>query len=161
MPKRNAKRHVAVIVDAARPYDRKIIGGIAAYMQEVGNWSLYVEEDPLQKLPDLRTWQGHGIIANFDDRRVVEAVVGLNVPVVGVGGGYGWYDPASSIPYFATDDEQIARLAVEHLLDRGFRRLAFYGYPRTRINRWSEERARRSAGWPDRPAALARLYRSP
>ena len=70
------------------------------------------------------------------------AVRGLKVPVVGVGGGYGWYDPASRIPYFATDNETIARLAADHLLDRGFRRLAFYGYPRTQINRWSEERAR-------------------
>jgi LacI family transcriptional regulator len=135
-------RHVALIVDAAKPYDRKIIGGVAQYMKEQGNWSLYVEEDPLQKLPDLHDWRGHGIIANFDDRKVAAAVRGLKVPVVGVGGGYGWYDPSSHIPYFATDDDAIARLAAEHLIDRGFRRLAFYGYPRTRILRWSEDRGR-------------------
>lgn len=135
-------RHVALIVDAARPYDRKIIGGAARYVKEHGSeWSLYVEEDPLQKLPDLHRWQGDGIIANFDDRRVAEAVRGLTIPVVGVGGGYGWFDPASRIPYFATDNEAIARLAVDHFTERGFRHLAFYGYPRTRINRWSEERA--------------------
>jgi LacI family transcriptional regulator len=135
-------RHVAVIIDAALPYDRKIIGGVAAFMQEAGDWSLYVEEDPLQKLPDLRTWKGHGIIANFDDRQVAQAVVGLNVPVVGVGGGYGWYDAASCIPYFVTDNENIARLAVEHFWDRGYRCLAFCGYPHTQINRWSDERGR-------------------
>ncbi len=135
-------RHVALIVDAAKPYDRKIIGGVAQYVKERGNWSLYVEEDPLQKLPDLRNWRGHGIIANFDDRKVAAAVRGLKVPVVGVGGGFGWYDPATRIPYFASDDEAIARLAAEHLIDRGFRRLAFYGYPRTRIIRWSEQRGR-------------------
>ena len=135
-------RHVALIVDAAKPYDRKIISGVAQYVKEQGNWSLYVEEDPLQKLPDLRSWQGNGIIANFDDRRVAAAVRGLKVPVVGVGGGYGWYDPATRIPYFASGDEAIARLAADHLIERGFRRLAFYGYPRTRIIRWSEERAR-------------------
>jgi LacI family transcriptional regulator len=135
-------RHVALIVDAAKPYDRKIIGGVAQYMKERGNWSLYVEEDPLQKLPDLHDWRGHGIIANFDDRKVAAAVRGLKIPVVGVGGRYGWYDPSSHIPYFATDDDAIARLAAEHLIDRGFRRLAFYGYPRTRILRWSEDRGR-------------------
>lgn len=134
-------RHVAVIVDAAKPYDRKIIGGVAQYVKERGNWSLYVEEDPLQKLPDLRSWQGHGIIANFDDRKVAAAVRGLKVPVVGLGGGSGWYEPATRIPYFASDDEAIAKLAAEHLLERGFRRLAFYGYPRTRVIRWSERRA--------------------
>lgn len=135
-------RHVALIVDAADPYDRKIISGVGAYAKEVGNWSLYVETDPLEKLPDLRKWQGQGIIANFDDRKVAAVVRGLDIPVVGVGGGYGWYDPATGIPYFASDNEKIARLAAEHLLDRGFRRLAYYGYPRTRINGWSEDRGR-------------------
>ena len=133
-------RQVAVIVDAADPYDRKVISGVADYAKEIGNWSLYVEVDPLQKLPDLRTWQGHGIIASFDDRKVAVAVRDLRLPVVGLGGGYGWYDPAARIPYFASNQEAIARLAAEHLLDRGFRRLAFYGYPRTRLNGWSEER---------------------
>jgi LacI family transcriptional regulator len=135
-------RHVALIVDAARPYDRKIISGIAQYVKEHGDWSLYVEEDPLQKLPDLRSWRGHGIIANFDDRKVATAVRGLKVPVVGVGGGSGWYDPATRIPYFASGDPSIARLAAEHLIERGFRRLAFYGYPPTRIIRWSEQRGK-------------------
>ena len=134
-------RHIAVIVDAADPYDRKIIGGVADYAKEKGNWSLYVEVDPLQKLPDLRRWRGHGIIASFDDRKVAAAVRGLRLPVVGLGGGHGWYDPATRIPYFASNQETIARLAVEHLLDRGFRRLAFYGYPRTLLNGWSEEHA--------------------
>ena len=63
------------------------------------------------------------------------------MPVVEVGGGYGWYDPATNIPCFVTDNKAIARLAVEHLLNHGFRRLAYCGFPRTRHNRWSEERA--------------------
>jgi len=140
-------RHVALILDAAKPYDRKIISGVALYVKETGNWSLYVEEDPLERLPDLRCWRGHGIIANLDDRKVAAAVHGLaehglKTPVVGVGGGYGWYDPSTRIPYFSSDDDCVARLGAEHLLERGFRRLAFCGYPRTRVNRWSEKRAR-------------------
>ena len=59
-------RHVAIIIDASKPYDRKVIRGVGTARQ-TGNWSLYVEEDPVQKLPDLRAWQGDGIIANFDD----------------------------------------------------------------------------------------------
>jgi LacI family transcriptional regulator len=141
-------RHVALIIDAARPYDRKIISGVARYVKEHGSeWSMYVEEDPLGKLPDLHHWQGDGILANFDDRRVAEAVRGLKVPVVGIGGGYGWYNPALHIPYFTTDNVAIARLAVDHFVERGFRHLAFYGCPRTRINRWSEERAEAFRHW--------------
>ncbi len=135
-------RHVALIIDAAKPYDRKIIQGVATYVHQRANWSLYVEEDPLHKLPDFKTWGGHGVIANFDARKVAEAVSHLKTPVVGVGGGFGWYDPKSRIPYFLPDNESIARMAFDHLVNQGFRRLAFYGFQRTRINRWSEERAR-------------------
>ncbi len=115
---------------------------MASYVQEVGNWSLYVEEDPLQKLPDLRTWQGDGIIAGLDEQKVAAAVGGLDIPVIGTGGGYGWYEPDSGIPYFYTGNDEIARLAAEHLLDQGFTRFAYCGFPRTRVNGWSEERAR-------------------
>jgi LacI family transcriptional regulator len=132
---------VAVILDAARPYDRLIIGGIAAYSREHGRWSLYVEEDPLEKLPDLKRWHGQGVIANFDDRRVAEAIRGLAIPVVGVGGGYGWHDAASRIPYVYTDNAAIGRLGAEHLLACGFEHLAFCGYPKSVIAGWSAERA--------------------
>ena len=136
---------VAVILDAARAYDRLIIGGIAQFVRErtgphrgTEAWSLYVEEDPLQKLPDLARWHGQGIIANFDDRRVAAALDGLGIPIVGVGGGFGWHDPASGIPYIYTDNAAIGRLGAGHLLGCGLPTLAFYGYPpdrkSTRLN---------------------------
>ena len=134
-------RKVALIIDAAKPYDRKVIQGVATYVQQRGGWSLYVEEDAVNKLPDFRIWGGHGVIANFDARKVAKVVGGLDLPVVGVGGGYGWYDPSTRIPYFESDSEKVAQLAADHLIDRGFRRLAFYGFLPTRINRWSEDRA--------------------
>jgi LacI family transcriptional regulator len=132
---------VAVILDASRPYDRLIIGGVAHYAREHGRWSLYVEEDPLEKLPDLKRWHGQGIIANFDDRKVAAAIHGLKIPVVGVGGGYGWYDESSSIPYVYTDNRAIGRLGAEHLLACGFEQLAFCGFPKSAIGGWSAERA--------------------
>lgn len=141
MPTGTAPPLVAVILDAARPYDRLVIGGIARYVRESAGWRLYVEEDPLEKLPDLSRWQGDGIIANFDDRQVARAVQGLSLPVVGVGGGYGWHDATSGIPYVYTDNVAIGRLGAEHLLACGLESLAFYGYPRTATSGWSEERA--------------------
>lgn len=133
-------RRVAVLANVARRYDRRVIQGVTAYMWETDGWSLYVEEDPLQKLPKLEKWDGDGIIANFDDHKIAVAVRNLSIPVVGFGGGCGWYDPASGIPYFTTDNAAIGRLAAEHLLDCGFTRLAFYGNPARRRARWSEQR---------------------
>ena len=134
-------RQVAVILSTESPYQRKIIRGVAAYAHDVGRWSLYVEDESLDKLPDLRTWRGHGLIITFD-RRYVEAVRNLDIPVVGVEGGYGWYEQGSGIPYFSTDNETIARMAAEHLMGQGFSRLAYCGLPRSRYHLWSEERAR-------------------
>jgi LacI family transcriptional regulator len=139
---------VAVILDAARAYDRLVIGGIAQFVREQRDgrrpgpaWSLYVEEDPLLKLPCLRRWHGQGIIASFDDRRVARAVAGVEIPVVGVGGGYGWHERGGRIPYIYTDNAAIGRLGATHLLACGTPTLAFFGYPPGRTTGWSQERA--------------------
>lgn len=136
----NSKQTIGVILNIHLPYDRKIIRGIAAFMRTRPTWSLYVEEDPLQKLANLHAWHGDGLIVDFDDRRVAEAVAGLKTPVVGFGGGSGWYDPKQGVPYFETDDPLIAKMAATHLLERGFEHFAFCGYPPTRVNVWSQRR---------------------
>lgn len=133
-------RRVAVLGNVARRYDRRVIQGVADYTRQTGRWSLYVEEDPLEKLPTLQRWDGDGIITNFDDHKTAIAVQGLAIPVVGFGGGRGWYDPVCGVPYFTTDNQIIGRLAAEHLLSCGFTRLAFYGNPRRRRHQWSEAR---------------------
>jgi LacI family transcriptional regulator len=136
----NRPRRVAVLANVSRRFDRRVIQGVTAYMWERGGWSLYVEEDPLQKLPKLQQWDGDGIIADWDDRKIAVAVRGLAIPVIGFGGGRGWYDPACGAHYFTTDNAAIGQLAADHLLDCGFTQLAFYGNPPRRRARWSEER---------------------
>lgn len=174
-------RRVALILDTARPYQRKIIRGVAAYARQSGAWSLYAEEDPLDKLPDLQAWHGQGIITTFSERRYAETVRGLDIPVVGIEGGYCWYEPECGIPHFSSDNEAVARMAAEHLLEQGYPRLAYCGLPRNRYNVWSEQRARafkqraRQAGvpcssyvgrhlstrkWPELQAGLRRWLRS-
>jgi LacI family transcriptional regulator len=138
----SAQIEVALIVDTGSPYDRRIVRGVAAYVsQNRCEWSLYVEEDLVARLPDLSAWAGEGIIANFDDRRVAAAVTGLDIPVVGVGGGYGYYDANSQIPYVRTDNRSIARLGAEHLIGLGLQQFAFCSHPPTRVNGWAKERA--------------------
>ncbi|MAT72704.1 MAG: XylR family transcriptional regulator [Planctomycetaceae bacterium] len=136
------RREVALIVDPARPYDRQIVRGVAAYVQQQRlAWSLYAEEDPVSRLPDLKAWGGDGIIANFDDRKIARAVGRIDVAVVGVGGGYGYYAGDADIPYVRTDNKAIAQLAATHLQDLGLRRFAYCGEPPNRANGWVRERA--------------------
>jgi LacI family transcriptional regulator len=137
-----ARLEVAVIIDPGSPYDRRIVRGVAAYAEHnAREWSLYVEEEHFSRMPDLKAWAGDGIVANFDDRRVAAAVAGLGIPVVAVGGGYGYYDRRSKIPYVHTDNRAIAQLAAEHLISLGLQRFAFCSQPLTRTNGWAKERA--------------------
>lgn len=135
-------RHVALIYDATVAYDLKVMAGVAAYLQENADWSVYVEECALkdQRLPDLRSWKVDGILADFDDPSVARAVVESHLPAVAFGSGYGWYAPESRIPYFLTNNRAVARLAADHLLTRGFRHFAYCGYRQSRTNGWSRER---------------------
>lgn len=90
---RSRSRRIALIYDARSAYDTKVMAGVATYLHEAVGWNVYIEENALkdQRLPDLGTWKGDGIIANFDHPRVAAAVVKSRLPAVGFGSGYGWY----------------------------------------------------------------------
>ncbi|HTR26558.1 MAG TPA: DNA-binding transcriptional regulator [Terriglobales bacterium] len=158
------RRQVALIYDATRAYDVKVMTGVATYLREGGStWSVYLEETALkdQRLPDLRSWHGDGVIANFDDPRVVDAVVASHLPAVAFGSGYGWYDPSFRIPYFFTNNKAIAQLAAGHLLEHGLRNFAYYGGPQTRISGWSVERERAFAVHVSQNGRTCPVYREP
>jgi LacI family transcriptional regulator len=150
---------VAILANVARRFDRRVIQGVVAFAREVGCWDLYVEEEPTARLLKLDRWPGQGIIASFDEREVSQAVRNVTIPVVGVGGGMAWYDEASKIPYFTTDNPAIASQAAEHLLECGFTRLAFYGHRRSRLLDWSEERLQAFRGRADEAGVPCEVYR--
>jgi LacI family transcriptional regulator len=131
---------VAVVVDPSLPYDREIAKGVAQYAREVGTWRLYIEEEAPRRLPDFATWAGHGVIASFDDERIAGVVAAAGLPAVAVGGGGGYYDPATGIPYVDTDNEQVAVLAAEHLLECGLASCGYYGLAPARTTGWSDIR---------------------
>ncbi len=134
-------KRVALIYDATLDYDVKVMTGVAAFVQESGDFSIFVEETALkdQRLPDLQHWTGDGIIADFDHPVVATAVARSNLPIVAFGGGYG-YTHGLSVPYFYANNKMIADMAAEHLVGHGLRNFAYCGYARTAINGWSEER---------------------
>jgi LacI family transcriptional regulator len=142
MSRRKQSRRVALIYDAKLPYDVEVMSGVAAYVQKNVQWDIYIVESALheQQLPELSTWNGDGIVADMDDPRVAAQVLGSGIPTVAFGSGYGWYDPASGIPYFYSDQRAVAQLVADHLLDRGFRQFAYYGYRKGRVSAFSTER---------------------
>lgn len=135
-------RNITLIYDATLPSDQKVIEGVAAYVHEVGNWSVYIEEFALgkQRIPNVKNWHVDGILANLDDSKVGNDIFERKIPLVGFGGGYGWYRQGLKIPYFFADNKEIARMAAAHFLERGFRHFAYCGFPPTKVNGWSGER---------------------
>jgi len=135
-------RRIALIYDATAAYDVKVMMGVAEYIHKTTKWNVYIEESALrdQHLPSLRTWKGHGIIANFDHPGVARQVMRSGLPAVAFGSGYGWYSTSSDIPYFYTNNANISQAAAQHLIDKGLQHFAFCGYPANPINGWCLER---------------------
>jgi LacI family transcriptional regulator len=141
MAKPNAHR-IALLFNANKIFDREIIIGIADYLSSTRTpWDLFLEEDFRLRLSGIEKWEGGGIIADFDDPDVAAALATTRVPLVAVGGSY--ENPAdypASVPYVATDNFKIVKLAYEHLIEAGLRHFAMFSLPEARENRWAQER---------------------
>ncbi len=139
---RRRRKRIALIYDAALPYDVQVMSGVADYARQLDEWEIFIEESALnqRRLPDLSRWDGAGVIADFDHPQVARQVLASGLPVVAFGGGYGGYPPDSLIPCVLTDNAAISRLAFEHLSARGFRNFGFFGYSMDPIYGWSRER---------------------
>ena len=134
------KREVALILNVNKPYDRKVVAGIARFTRIHRNWTLYVEDEPLAKIPNLSRWRGQGIIADLDDQQVLDAVVGLKIPVVNIGGAIFDESWTHDTPYVTTDNQAVARTAAEHLMNQGFTNFAYCGIRQNPFNPWSRIR---------------------
>jgi LacI family transcriptional regulator len=116
---------VALLVETSLASGRDILRGIGRYMRERQNWALFHEPRSLEESGPrwLRQWRGDGIIARVQNRQLADLVKATGLPVVDVLG----LVPEAGIPLVHVDDRQIARLAAEHLRERGFRHFAYYG----------------------------------
>lgn len=139
-----ATHHVALLFNANKIYDREVITGIGAYLSSTrAAWDLFLEEDFLCRLDGIEHWAGDGIIADFDDPAVRASLQRCALPVVGVGGSFeNEQDYPRGVPYVATDNFKLVRLAYDHLVERGLSRFACYSLPASQGNGWAQERER-------------------
>jgi LacI family transcriptional regulator len=133
--RRVALPHVALIVETSTAYGRAILSGISQYVREYGPWTVYIEQRSLQDPapPWLERWAGDGIIARASTPQSARKLAKTGVPTVDLNDqvrGLG-------LPQIHSDHAAIARLAADHLIDRGFRHFAYFGFP---IFEWSVRR---------------------
>ncbi|ADB15628.1 transcriptional regulator, AraC family [Pirellula staleyi DSM 6068] len=127
-----SRPQVALIIETSINYGRGLLKGVARYMRSAGEWSVFLEQRELgAELPRwIDRWDGDGIITRSDDPRLLER----GIPTVAL------FDHRScqqKVPQILNDNRAVGRLAAAHLVERGFRHLAFYGVPG---EFWSEER---------------------
>lgn len=131
------RRKVALLIETSNAYARGLVQGVVHYVREHRPWSFQMMEqgrgdDPP---PWLADWDGDGIIARIETPRIARAVVKSGLPVVDLSAAR----LVPSLPWVETDDAEIARLAAEHLLERGFKHFGFCGDARFNWSVWRED----------------------
>lgn len=128
---------VALLIETSNAYARGLLEGIMSYVRRHDPWSLYLPEMRRGEVPAdwPGRWKGDGIIARIENVEMARAVKRAKLPTVDLSAGR----HLPQVPWVETDDAAIARLAVEHLAERGFRNFAFCGNRRFAWSRGREE----------------------
>ena len=116
---------IALVIESSREYGRGLLRGIGQHAKAHGPWVLQIEERSFgQAVPGwLSDWRGDGIIARVENPAFERALRATGVPCIDVRGAQ-----EVNMPVFDTDNVAVARLAAEHLVERGYREFAFCGY---------------------------------
>lgn len=129
MPKstkpKKQRKSVALLIETSNAYARGLLEGIVEYQRQRDSWSVFLPEQERGATPPrwLRAWQGDGVIARIETAEIARCVSLLPVPVVDLSSSR----RVGNIPWVETDDHAIAKLAFDHLQERGFRSFAFCG----------------------------------
>ena len=136
------KRHrITLLFNANKAYDRQVVEGVGEYLQaSQSEWDIFIEEDFRARIDKIKDWLGDGVIADFDDKQIEQALADVDVPIVGVGGSYHLAESYPPVHYIATDNYALVESAFLHLKEKGVNRFAFYGLPESSGKRWATER---------------------
>ncbi|MCX7824511.1 MAG: DNA-binding transcriptional regulator [Verrucomicrobiae bacterium] len=120
-------RHVVLLVDTSRAYGRGLVHGVASYNRKHGRWRITFNPHGLQDPPPPWIYEARpdGILARIGNAQVARALVKIGVPTVDLRGVIA----GTGFPSVGVDNREVARIAVEHFLERGFKQFAFCGLP--------------------------------
>jgi LacI family transcriptional regulator len=117
-------KRIVLLVETSREFGRQLIIGIARYSRLHGPWSFYKEQIGLKSsIPHLTNWKPDGIIMR--DSLIKNELINLKIPTILV-----QHDSVYSgkLPVVITNSQEIAKMASEHFLERGFKNFAFCGF---------------------------------
>ncbi len=125
-----ARRQVALVYPLAVPWMTEFVRGVIDFGERHGGWSLTTSPPSLMgageetlTLDGLQGWPGHGAIAAILNDADIDSARRLGIPVVNLAATL--REP--EVPSVWPDHYGMGRMAAEHLLERGLRRLAYFG----------------------------------
>ena len=125
----SSMRQVAVMVETDSSAGCRIIRGIANFAERNNNWHLLIDprdHEHRSWLPD--GWNGDGIIARVSSMQQLAHLRKRNLPLVNVDD---LFCDEPELPSVITDENRLAEMALDHLLDRGFRQFGYFAPPST------------------------------
>lgn len=134
----NSPHKVALLIESSNAYARGIMHGIAAFMRERQPWSIHLSESNRGEpsLDWLAQWKVDGVIARIENKAIARVIKRLCVPTVDISAAR----LMPSLPWVETDDASIAKIAAEHLLERGFKHFGYCGDDRFNWSIWRQKR---------------------
>ena len=113
---------IAVLVDTATGWGRRLIHGIILYSKKHGGWHVWVKPSgPDDKIRLPQGWHGDGIIARVSTPSLAENLQDkgpvVNVSTIRLKG--------IQFPSVVNDTQACANVAAEHFLDRGFQNFGY------------------------------------
>jgi LacI family transcriptional regulator len=130
-------KQVALLIETSNAYGRGLLRGVMAYIHEHDPWVVRLAEHGRGEVSptELADWHGHGVIARVENQHVAAVVRSCGRPTVDVSAARLLPD----LPWVETDDAAVARLAADHLLERGLRHFGYCGDGRFNWSRWRGE----------------------
>jgi LacI family transcriptional regulator len=126
-------QHVAVLIETETSWGARVIRGIAHYAEKHAHWHLLIDPRDHEQRPAIpEGWRGDGIIARITNRMQWQQIRGKNLPVVNVDDVF---EGLKGVGTVITDEAERARLALEHLVARGFRKFAYFAPPSHRYSK--------------------------
>jgi LacI family transcriptional regulator len=129
------RRRVLLIVETSLAYGREVLRGISRYAITHGPWSTYLDlRELVVELPtEIEDWEGDGIISRSTSPELAARWRERGIPVVDLTDIHG----DLGLVHVWTDHRRVGEMAAEHLLERGFRSLAYCGFS---DHNWSHRR---------------------
>lgn len=113
----------------------QMLKGIAHFERAHGPWSVFLDDE--MRSENDRHWlaskKWSGVISRHTTPRLIEACASRKIPLVDLNDT----EPFPGVPKIRPDNVSIGHLGAEHLIERGFRQLAYCGFSN---EGWSCER---------------------